>query len=94
VVPFFNQLIGEKVQALPVTDRRMTRFWITLQQGVDFVIKNFSRMHGGEIFVPKIPSMRISDLVEAMAQVSHQSYRHSSRREAGTKSCARPMIRI
>src|SRR6267378_2411026 len=63
VVPFFKKLISEKAPALPVTDHRMTRFWITLQQGVDFVIKNFARMHGGEIFVPKIPSMRISDLV-------------------------------
>ena len=45
----------------------MTRFWITLQQGVDFVLKNFERMHGGEIFVPKIPSVRIVDLATAMA---------------------------
>ncbi len=45
----------------------MTRFWITLQQGVDFVLKNFDRMHGGEIFVPKIPSVRIMDLAEAYA---------------------------
>ena len=45
----------------------MTRFWITLQQGVDFVLKNFERMQGGEIFVPKIPSIRIVDLAEAMA---------------------------
>ena len=67
VVPFFKKLISEKAQALPVTDPRMTRFWITLQQGLNFVIRNFSRMHGGEIFVPRIPSMRITDLVEAMA---------------------------
>jgi UDP-N-acetylglucosamine 4,6-dehydratase len=45
----------------------MTRFWITLQQGVDFVLKNFERMHGGEIFVPKIPSVRVVDLATAMA---------------------------
>jgi UDP-N-acetylglucosamine 4,6-dehydratase len=45
----------------------MTRFWITLQQGVDFVLKNFQRMHGGEIFVPKIPSIRVVDLAKAMA---------------------------
>jgi UDP-N-acetylglucosamine 4,6-dehydratase len=45
----------------------MTRFWITLQQGVDFVLENFRRMHGGEIFVPRIPSIRIVDLAEAMA---------------------------
>src|SRR5436190_1512961 len=67
VVPFFKKLISEKAPALPVTDPRMTRFWITIQQGVDFVVKNFSRMHGGEIFVPRIPSMRITDLAEAMA---------------------------
>lgn len=66
VVPFFEKLIREGVTELPVTDERMTRFWITLQQGVDFVLKNFERMQGGEIFVPKIPSMRITDLVEAM----------------------------
>jgi UDP-N-acetylglucosamine 4,6-dehydratase len=67
VVPFFNKLIGEGTNHLPITDKRMTRFWITLQQGVDFVIKNFSRMRGGEIFVPKIPSVRIVDLAEAIA---------------------------
>jgi UDP-N-acetylglucosamine 4,6-dehydratase len=67
VVPFFNKLIKENVKALPITDERMTRFWITLQEGVDFVLKNFERMHGGEIFVPKIPSVRIVDLARAMA---------------------------
>jgi len=45
----------------------MTRFWITVQQGVDFVLKNFARMHGGEVFVPKIPSMKVVDLARAMA---------------------------
>jgi UDP-N-acetylglucosamine 4,6-dehydratase len=45
----------------------MTRFWITLQQGVDFVLKNFERMHGGEIFVPKIPSINVVDLAHALA---------------------------
>ena len=67
VVPFFMKLIASGAESLPITDERMTRFWITLQQGVDFVLKNFERMHGGEIFVPKIPSVRITDLVEAMA---------------------------
>lgn len=67
VVPFFKKLLAEGATSLPVTDTRMTRFWITLQQGVDFVLKNFARMQGGEIFVPKIPSMRITDLAEAMA---------------------------
>lgn len=67
VVPFFEKLIKEKVKELPITHAEMTRFWITLQGGVDFVLKNFSRMQGGEIFIPKIPSMRIVDLAKAMA---------------------------
>lgn len=67
VVPFFRNLLAGGAKKLPVTDKRMTRFWITLEQGVTFVLRNFERMHGGEIFVPKIPSMRIPDLVEAMA---------------------------
>ncbi|BCO08496.1 UDP-N-acetylglucosamine 4,6-dehydratase (inverting) [Desulfolithobacter dissulfuricans] len=67
VVPFFQKLIDNGSDHLPITDERMTRFWITLRQGVDFVMKSFSRMHGGEIFVPKIPSIRITDLARAMA---------------------------
>lgn len=67
VVPFFRKLIQDGAKELPITDPRMTRFWITLQQGVDFVLRNFERMHGGEIFVPKIPSMRVTDLVHAIA---------------------------
>lgn len=67
VVPVFKSLIEKGADELPVTDARMTRFWITLQQGVDFVLENFHRMHGGEIFVPKIPSVRIVDLVKALA---------------------------
>ena len=67
VVPFFKKLIANGAKSLPVTDARMTRFWITLPQGVAFVVKGFARMQGGEIFVPKIPSMRITDLVEAVA---------------------------
>ena len=67
VVPFFRRKIAEGVDSLPITDPKMTRFWITLQEGVDFVLKNFERMHGGEIFVPKIPSVRIVDLASAMA---------------------------
>ena len=67
VVPYFKQMLAAGTKELPVTDSRMTRFWITLQQGVDFVVRNFSRMHGGEIFVPRIPSMRILDLVESLA---------------------------
>lgn len=67
VVPFFQKLIAEGCDHLPITHAEMTRFWITLQHGVDFVLKNFQRMKGGEIFVPKIPSIRITDLAEAMA---------------------------
>ena len=67
VVPFFQKLIDEKSDHLPITDVRMTRFWITLQQGVDFVLKNFERMQGGEIFVPKIPSVHIIDLASSIA---------------------------
>jgi UDP-N-acetylglucosamine 4,6-dehydratase len=67
VVPYFEKLIAEGASELPVTHCEMTRFWISLQDGVDFVLKNFARMLGGEIFVPKIPSMRILDLAKAMA---------------------------
>jgi UDP-N-acetylglucosamine 4,6-dehydratase len=67
VVPFFRRRIAEGCDHLPITDARMTRFWITLQQGVDFVLKNFTRMHGGEIFVPKIPSVKVVDLAKAMS---------------------------
>ncbi|WP_280154595.1 UDP-N-acetylglucosamine 4,6-dehydratase (inverting) [Piscinibacter sp. XHJ-5] len=67
VVPFFAKLIAERAHELPITHESMTRFWISLQQGVDFVLRNFTRMWGGEIFVPKIPSIRITDLARAMA---------------------------
>ncbi len=67
VVPFFNKLIREGADSVPITDSKMTRFWITLDGGVRFVLKNFERMSGGEIFVPKIPSVRITDLAMAMA---------------------------
>ncbi|MCL0067453.1 UDP-N-acetylglucosamine 4,6-dehydratase (inverting) [Peptococcaceae bacterium] len=67
VVPFFKKLVSEGAKELPVTHPEMTRFWIILEQGVEFVIKSFYRMQGGELFVPKIPSMRIMDLVESIA---------------------------
>ena len=67
VIPYFQQMIDRGTNFLPITDDRMTRFWITLDQGVDFVIKAFERMWGGEIFVPRIPSTRITDLALAMA---------------------------
>lgn len=64
VVPFFQKI--KETGRLPVTDPRMTRFWITLEQGVQFVLDSLIRMHGGEIFVPKIPSMNIMDLAKAI----------------------------
>lgn len=67
VVPFFEKLRDSGADHLPVTHMEMTRFWISLQGGVDFVLKNFSRMLGGEIFVPKIPSIRIVDLAKSIA---------------------------
>lgn len=72
VVPYFRRLVAQGADHIPITDERMTRFWITLQQGVDFVLENFARMHGGEIFVPKIPSIRITDLAEAIAPGVHR----------------------
>jgi UDP-N-acetylglucosamine 4,6-dehydratase len=73
VIPFFRKLIAEGVTELPITDPRMTRFWITLSQGVDLVLKSFERMQGGEIFVPKIPSMTMLDLAKAIApDLSHK----------------------
>jgi UDP-N-acetylglucosamine 4,6-dehydratase len=67
VVPLFQKLIREGTTHLPITDERMTRFWITLLEGVDFVLSNLRAMKGGEIFVPKIPSMRMVDLAKCMA---------------------------
>lgn len=73
VVPYFKQLIDQNVASLPITDAKMTRFLITLRQGVEFVLKNFERMQGGEIFVPKIPSMKITELALALApHLPHQ----------------------
>lgn len=66
VIPYFKKLVAEGATQLPVTDPAMTRFWITLQEGVDFVLKNFERMQGGEIFIPKIPSMNMTDMASAI----------------------------
>jgi UDP-N-acetylglucosamine 4,6-dehydratase len=66
VIPFFAKLAAEG-RSLPLTDKRMTRFWITLDQAVRFVIDSFGLMHGGELYVPRIPSMRIVDLAQAVA---------------------------
>ena len=67
VVPLFKRLIANGAKELPITDERMTRFWITLEDGVKFVLKNFARMQGGELFIPKIPSMKIIDLAATLA---------------------------
>jgi len=67
VVPLFRKLVAEGAREIPITDARMTRFWITLNQALEFVIKNFARMRGGEIFIPRIPSARVTDLAEALA---------------------------
>ena len=67
VVPLFKKLIENGAKELPITDERMTRFWITLEDGVKFVLKNFARMQGGELFIPKIPSMKIIDLAATLA---------------------------
>jgi len=67
VAPLFQRLIANGAAELPITDTRMTRFWITLNEGVDFVLSSLGMMTGGEIFVPKIPSMKMTDLAAAMA---------------------------
>ncbi|MDP7663029.1 MAG: UDP-N-acetylglucosamine 4,6-dehydratase (inverting) [Nitrospinota bacterium] len=73
VVPFFRKLIEEGEKELPITDVRMTRFWITLDRGVNFVLSCLEMMNGGEIFIPKIPSMKIVDLATALApKLSHR----------------------
>ena len=66
VVQLFQEMIAKGCKALPITDVRMTRFWITLNQGVAFVLSSMAMMHGGEIFVPKIPSMKIVDVASAI----------------------------
>jgi len=73
VLPFFRRLLADGAKSLPITDPRMTRFWITLGQGVNFVLSSLALMRGGEIFVPKIPSMKLTDLVTAIAPgVAHK----------------------
>ena len=67
VAPLFQRLIAKGAAELPITDPRMTRFLITLDEGVDFVLSSLAMMRGGEIFVPKIPSMKITDIAAAMA---------------------------
>lgn len=67
VVPLFRRLIEQGADALPITDRRMTRFWATVPECVEFVLAALGRMQGGEIFAPRLPSMRVVDLAAAMA---------------------------
>lgn len=73
VIPFFKKLIDEGATSLPITHQDMTRFMITLQEGVEFVCKSFARMYGGEIYVPKIPSMKMTDLASALGpELDHE----------------------
>ena len=66
VLPYFKSLINKKVKSLPITDEKMTRFWVKLDRGVEFVLSAIDLMVGGELFVPKTPSIRIVDLVKAL----------------------------
>lgn len=67
VVPLFKKLYNNKAESIPITDERMTRFWVTIEQGVDFVLSSLEMMQGGEIYIPKIPSMSMIDLADAIA---------------------------
>jgi UDP-N-acetylglucosamine 4,6-dehydratase len=67
VIPLFKKLFKEGAQSIPITDERMTRFWITLEQAVGFVLSSLAKMTGGEIFVPKLPSMKIIELADVLA---------------------------
>jgi len=67
VVPLFQKLVAAGADSLPITDPRMSRFWITLEQGVNFVLSCLELMKGGELFVPKIPSMTVTDMATAVA---------------------------
>ena len=67
IIPRWERLRDEGASELPITDERMTRFWLTVEQGVEFVLQSLDEMEGGEIFVPKLPSMRIVDLAAAIA---------------------------
>jgi UDP-N-acetylglucosamine 4,6-dehydratase len=67
IIPLFRRMLAEGAKSLPVTDERMTRFWISLDQGIDFVLSSLSLMRGGEIFIPKMPSMHTLELIEALA---------------------------
>ena len=66
VLPYFKKLIKEKIKSLPITDEKMTRFWISIDDGVDFVLKSIELMYGGELFIPKMPSIKILDLAASL----------------------------
>jgi UDP-N-acetylglucosamine 4,6-dehydratase len=66
-VPLLRKLVADGAESIPITDERMTRFWITVDQGVNFVLSSLAMMDGGEIFVPKIPSMNMVDMAQALA---------------------------
>ena len=72
VVPFFRKLVADGAESLPITDERMTRFWITLTQGVNFVLSSMELMRGGEIYVPKIPSSTIPQLASLVSPTHKQ----------------------
>ncbi len=83
VIPVFRRLVANGADHLPITDARMTRFWISLEEGVSFVASSLARMRGGEIFVPKIPSMKIVELARALApDLESSRHRRTPRREA------------
>jgi len=65
VIPFFKE--QSKLGVIPITDPNMTRFWLTIEEGVEFVLKSFERMQGGEIFIPKIPSFKVTDVAKVVA---------------------------
>lgn len=68
VVPFFKGILESNLKFFPITDEKMTRFIITIQEGIDFVIRSLKEMKGGEIFIPKIPSMKILDLAKSFSE--------------------------
>ena len=67
VIPLFKNLYEKKSKTIPITDKRMTRFWVNINQGVEFVISCLGNMSGGEIFVPKLPSMKVTEVAKIIA---------------------------
>ena len=91
VVPFFRRLVADGADHLPITDLRMTRFWITLRQGVDFVLSSLHMMQGGELFIPRIPSMKVSELGAAPRHRTSRCVRSEFDR---ARSCHEEMITV